>query len=370
MHQAAIIGGGLAGLTNAIVLARAGIEVVLIEKKNYPHHKVCGEYISNEVLPFLKSLDINPYDLSPSLITQFHLAAPSGKMMKMPLDLGGFGISRYTFDDYLYRKAREAGVSFRLGVQVNDAHFDGNTFLLQLSDGSELQAEVVLGAFGKRSKLDRQLDRAFFKARSPYIGVKYHVRVEFPRNAVALYNFNDGYCGLNSIEDGRFCLCYLTTRENLKKHGSIQEMEKAVLWKNPELKELFTNAEYLYLKPEVINEISFSVKEAVKDHILMSGDAAGMIAPLCGNGMAMAIHSAKICSEEVLKYFHGHRNRNMMEKAYAARWKEQFAWRLWTGRQIQRLFGRPVLSEVATAACRASKPLSRWMVRQTHGKEF
>lgn len=370
MNQVAIIGGGLAGLTNAIALAQNGIDVMVIEKKSYPHHKVCGEYVSNEVVPYLNRLRIDPYELGPASVSQFLLSAPSGKSMQMPLDMGGFGLSRYRFDDLLYTKAKEAGVTFLLDRQVNDIRFEDNIFQLQLSDGSLQKAEVAIGSFGKRSKLDRQLERPFFKMRSPYIGVKYHIKADFPRDMVALYNFSNGYCGVNAIEEGKLCLCYLTARDNLKKHGTIPEMEKAVLWQNPELKRIFREAEHLYSKPEVINEISFASKEVVKDHILMSGDAAGMIAPLCGNGMAMAIHSAKICSEEVMQYFHEHHNREQLERSYAGRWKQKFARRLWTGRQIQHLFGRPILSEVATSVCRSSKPLSRWIVKQTHGKEF
>ena len=53
-----IIGGGLAGLTNAIHLSKLGKKVLLIEKNEYPKHKVCGEYISNEVLPYLEFLGL------------------------------------------------------------------------------------------------------------------------------------------------------------------------------------------------------------------------------------------------------------------------------------------------------------------------
>ena len=55
-----IIGGGLAGLVSAIHLSKKGLKVLLIEKNEYPKHKVCGEYISNEVLPYFNSLGIHP----------------------------------------------------------------------------------------------------------------------------------------------------------------------------------------------------------------------------------------------------------------------------------------------------------------------
>ena len=52
-REVLILGGGLAGLTSAIHLLKLGLQVTVIEKNNYPKHKVCGEYISNEVLPYL-----------------------------------------------------------------------------------------------------------------------------------------------------------------------------------------------------------------------------------------------------------------------------------------------------------------------------
>lgn len=344
--------------------------MTLVEKKTYPFHKVCGEYVSNEVLPFLQRIGLDPLVLSPARIHQFLLASPKGKTLEMPLDLGGFGISRYVLDNFLYEKGKEAGVNFILGTSVNEVEFANDEFTISLSNGTRIQAKTVVGSYGKRSKLDRQLERPFFTKRSPYIGVKYHVRTTFPDDMIALYNFPDGYCGINKIEEDRVCVCYLTTRENLRKHGTIPAMEKAVLHTNPLLKEVFENSEHLYDKPEVINEISFASKEAVKDHVLMSGDAAGMITPLCGNGMAMAIHSAKILSDELIKYFQHHHDRYTLERNYQHAWSKQFARRMWVGRQVQSLFGRPQLSEAVVGFFRYSKPLTRAVMKRTHGEVF
>ena len=77
-HQVIIIGGGLAGLVNAIHLGKKGINVLLIEKNEYPKHKVCGEYISKEVLPYLSYLGIDPFDHGAVDI-------PSMKFYTMPL---------------------------------------------------------------------------------------------------------------------------------------------------------------------------------------------------------------------------------------------------------------------------------------------
>ena len=85
-----IVGGGLAGLANAIHLAQSRIEVLLIEKQDYPYHKVCGEYISNEVLPYLQYLGVDIPALHPAKLTEFSLTHLSGRTLRCNLPLGGF----------------------------------------------------------------------------------------------------------------------------------------------------------------------------------------------------------------------------------------------------------------------------------------
>jgi flavin-dependent dehydrogenase len=371
-YDVVIIGGGLAGLVNAIGLGRAGLAVLLIEKKQYPFHRVCGEYISNETLPFLHALGIDPHELGASRINRLQVTAPDGRAtLDMPLDLGGFGLSRYRFDHHLFNLATAAGVAALTGKSAEDVRSKGaDGFEIALSDGTTVSGSLVIGAFGKRSKMDKQLDREFIRHRSPYLGVKYHVRARFPKDLIALHNFRDGYCGVCAIEDDAYNVCYLTTRDNLKKYGTLEELEENTLYRNPFMRDLRRDMAFLHDKPEVINEVSFAPKKAVEDGILMSGDTAGLITPLCGNGMAMAIHSAKILSELVIQYHREGRSRAWLEENYARQWQQVFARRLWMGRHIQSLFGNESVTSLALRLIRSVKPAARYMVRQTHGKPF
>lgn len=370
MEQVVIIGGGLAGLTSALHLVQNGVSVTVVEKKAYPFHRVCGEYVSNEVLPYLKTLGAEIEQFSPARISKFILSSPAGKILKADLDLGGFGISRYTFDHYLYQLALQHGVKFRLHTTVQDVVFNDDKFTLTLAGGESISAEVVLGAYGKRTSLDRQLSRSFFTSRSPYIGVKYHLHYHQPKDQIALHNFENGYAGISAVEDDRYCFCYLTTRRNLQQHGSIPAMEQAILYQNPHLRRIFAEAEFLYDKPEVINEISFATKTCVEGHMLMCGDAAGMITPLCGNGMAMAIHSGKVAADSVISYLNNGRDRRKMEQEYTANWKKQFESRLQTGRTVQHLFGSPILSEAVVGILGQMPAAVKYIMRQTHGQPF
>lgn len=366
-----IIGGGLSGLTNAIRLSAAGLNVLLVEKNAYPFHRVCGEYISNEVKPFLQSIGVNIEALNASNINKLSVTSPSGTVLNAPLRMGAFGVSRYQLDQHLYELALAKGCHARLNTQALDILWADDVFTVKLSDGSEEKARIVLGTFGKRSNMDRQLNRSFFYKRSPYIGIKYHIKTDFPKDRIALHNFKDGYCGISPIEDDKYCFCTLTTRENLKKYGSIPEMEKNILYKNPHLKHIFQNAEFLYEKPEVINEISFEKKTTVENHILFSGDTAGMIAPLCGNGMSMAIHSAKILSDSILKHYAPSGfDRKKLETEYSEKWSRTFSKRLWVGQKIQQLFGQEFMTEAVVRTLRLMPPVTQWLVKQTHGNEF
>lgn len=368
MHDVIIVGGGLGGLVSSIILAKTGLNVLLIEKKTYPFHKVCGEYISNEVRPFLESLGLNINELGVKNIENFRFTSPSGKALNTKLDLGGFGISRFKIDQSLYELAKSVGVTFILEKSVENIEFVNEHFQIQLSDNQLIKAKKVIGAFGKRTKLDATLNRGFLQKKSPYIGVKYHIKTDFPQNLIALHNFQNGYCGISAIEDDKYCLCYLSSRSNLKKYGSVDEMEKNVLMKNPHLKKIFENSEFIYDKPLVINEISFAKKLPIENHILMVGDTAGLITPLCGNGMAMAIHAAKIASELIIRQITEGFSRNELENRYETEWNNTFANRLLIGRTVQKLFGDVWLSELAAIGFGLFKPALNMVVKSTHGK--
>jgi flavin-dependent dehydrogenase len=370
LKRVVIIGGGLAGLTCAHQLARAGVSCTLIEKKAYPFHRVCGEYISNEVVPFLRSSGLYPTDFNPPQIKNFLLSAVNGQHEKMKLDLGGFGISRFTFDNFIFNKAQQEGAEFLLNEEVEKVIFNNDKFKVSTTR-REIEADVVVGTFGKRSKMDRFLSRRFLNVKSPYVAVKYHVRNEHPDDLIALHNFSGGYCGMSNIEEKKTTLCYLTHRDVLKRFKSILAMEQAVLLKNPFLRQVFTNSEFLYQKPEVINEVSFVTKSPIEDHILMAGDSAGMIAPLCGNGMAMAIHSGKILSELIIEYVDTSiRSRNWLEQNYINAWNAHFKRRLFIGRQVQRLFGNRITSQLAVGLAISSRPLASLIIKNTHGEPF
>ncbi|AMP99379.1 FAD-dependent oxidoreductase [Pedobacter cryoconitis] len=362
-----IIGGGLAGLTAALHLQQAGIEAILIEKDIYPHHKVCGEYISNEVLPYLKWLDADPAVLSPSVISKMQFSTVSGRRISTRLPMGGFGVSRYKLDHFLYQKFLAKGGRV-IQDTVSHVVFEKDTFLVSTQGEKQYIARQVIGAYGKRSAIDLKLKRKFIQHKSPFLAVKGHYAGEFEDGLVALHNFKGGYCGASKIEDQKINICYLANYETFKRYKNIATYQENVLYQNKHLKSLFEKSELLFDAPITISQLSFGAREAVVDHILMIGDTAALIHPLCGNGMAMAIHSAKICSELLILFFKGEiPDRTDMEKRYLISWNHHFKSRLWMGRTLSALFEKEYLTEKLLGGMVRLPFILPLIIKNTHG---
>jgi flavin-dependent dehydrogenase len=371
-YQVAIIGGGLAGLSLSITLARKGYRVIVLERETYPFHRVCGEYISMESYPFLERLGLSLGHLP--RIQTLSVSAPDGYTLTHPLDPGGFGISRFMLDALLAEKATEAGVILKTGAKVSAVAFEDGRFILQTAEET-VQADTAVGAFGKRSNLDVQLQRPFIQRKGNkldnYIGVKYHIRLELPAGGIALHNFRDGYCGVSAIEDGLHCLCYLTTAANLERGGgSIRRMEETILRRNPHLRDIFSRARFEWDKPQTIAQVSFAPKASVEQHLLMTGDAAGLISPLCGNGMSMAFQAGQLAEKALSSFLEGRLSREDMEAGYRLAWDMQFSSRLRAGRVVQSLFGKAWTTKLFLKVLRPFPILTREIIRKTHGQAF
>ncbi len=372
MYDIAIVGGGLSGLISSILLSRNGFSVVLLEKNEYPFHRVCGEYISNEVIPFLEEHDLYPSAFSPAKIDKLTISSTKGSSFHTDLDLGGFGISRFTYDEWLASMAKNSGVELYEQTMVSSIEQRETFWRISTSSKDVFESKVVISAHGKRSKIDQKLNRPFLQKHSPYVGVKYHVKTDYPSDTISLHNFKGGYCGFSKIEKDLYNICYLTHRDQLKEAGSLASFESNVLLKNPHLMSLWENSEFVFNKPEVINEISFKPKALIHEGILMVGDAAGMITPLAGNGMAMAIRSAAILSN-VIRDNHTNNSFDLQKiySDYENHWNSYFKKRLWKGRQIQRLFfGSSASSSVAVITGKLFSNITRSIIRQTHGEPF
>jgi menaquinone-9 beta-reductase len=375
-YDVSIIGGGLAGLALSIQLAERGWKVVLFERETYPFHRVCGEYISMEAWDFLCSLSLPLPHWNLPRISRLQVSAPNGALLQAPLPLGGFGVSRYKLDAALANVARSKGVQVHEATKVENIKRTDAGFVLQVRNAADQQtfaATACCGAWGKRSNIDVAWQRPFITDKgtriSSWVGIKYHIRTGWPPDLIGLHNFRDGYCGISKIEDGWYCLCYLTRAANLK-GVPVHQLEKGLMSRNAALKNILQNSERKPGFPLAISQVSFRPKTRVENGVLLLGDAAGMIAPLCGNGMSMALHASKIAAGQINLFLSGKQDRAAMEKMYEQEWQTAFANRLRTGRALQRFFGSERGSNLMVSVMSRLPSFTHTLIRKTHGAPF
>lgn len=357
-----IVGGGLAGLSLSILLARQGKRVVLWEKSGFPFHRVCGEYLSLESLPFLKRLmPAFAWDELPR-IHQLLISSPTGKILKEHLPLGGFGISRFLLDRLLAEEAVKSGTLLLEHTPVKQFTESKAGFEVQAAQQTWLCTNLFL-SHGK-GRGPGEDARGLKKGRN-FIGVKYHIRFPHPPDEIQLHNFRNGYAGMSRVEEGISCFCYLADAAELQAFGNdIRSLEEKLLKRNPHLKTILENAEFLWDSPKVISGIRFGEWGSQRNNAILLGDAAGCIAPLCGNGMSLALHAAKVLGEDLI-------DSPNPGFEYANFRKKHFSSRIRAGSRIQEFFGSEFLGHAALGLISAMPAtFRRKIIRLTHGKPF
>lgn len=353
--EVAIAGGGIAGSALAALLAKRGLRVVLLEKDTFPRDKLCGEFLSTEVRAELAQLGAEERVLSahPRSITSAKFISSSGRALA--LDLGGtaLGLSRRTLDALLFEHAAACGADCRSGVEVTGV----SSRAFETSHGP-IAAEVIVCAHGRRGRLDKTLDRTFTHQRHPYAAIKQHYRPSSRSDElegrVELHTFDGGYCGFCFVEDGSINACALieTTRADVRTfHGATAS-----------LRDRFASLSPIAGTECAIAEIPFQLKETSRDGALFLGDAAGMIAPLAGDGQAMALSSARILASLIASA-----DRASLCKQWDRAWRSEFARRMLIGRALQAILLRPLPADAAIRALDFVPALSSRLVKMTRG---
>ncbi len=370
-YDVAIIGGGLAGLSLSIDLKKRGYSIVVIEKGNYPRHKVCGEYISMESHNYLQSICPALASFSLPLISNFKLSSTGKHEFETKLDLGGFGISRYLLEELMFTEAKRNGVVFMLKCKAFDSHYNETEehYTINTNSGN-VDASLVCNSTGRKSNFETKENETQLSGTN-YIGIKYHVRLKRDNSYVEIHNFPGGYCGVSGIEENKSCLCYIVNSKKLNSvHNSIPELEKVYLYQNSYLKKIFSEAEFLFKEPLTISGINFRIKEPATDSLFFLGDSAGSIAPVAGNGMSIALRSAAVLSAKIDSYFAKTITKQQLIDNYKGFWNKEFSTRLKLSRHFQKLSEYPLLTNLSIGLFKPFPSLAKSIIRHTHGTSF
>ena len=363
--EVAIIGGGPAGSALAALLARAGGKPVLLEKDRFPRAKVCGEFLSMEAQGLLRRIGCleGIQGRFPAVIERARFSSPSGRTVEFPLGAGAMGLTRFALDELLFRHAQTSGADAFEDVEVLKIVPDADGTTLTLSKGRALRADLVIAAGGRR------LAPAAATSSPLFVGFKRRHRVAPGSDAadldgcVEIYLFKGGYCGVNSVEAGAVNVClladerWLVSLSSPKWDAVAAEMSRLNVPLGRRLRALRPDSD-----PLAVARISLSAPGPVAGPLLRLGDAAGMIAPLCGDGQAMALDSALLLAELMAKV-----ERTALPEAWAAAWHRRYSARLRLGRGLQRLLLQPHAAEGVLAACGLLPAVPRWLLALTRG---
>ena len=305
----AVVGAGPAGSVVASELARRGHRVGLFERDRFPRDKVCGEFLSPESMDCLRRLGC--YDAfrahQPPAIECVRLTAASGVETTLALAATARGLSRRRLDSMLFDLATRRGALAIDGIDVRRLEpVDARHIRLHLRrhvDGVEhnhrLTARLVVAAHGRRSHLDRTLQRPSFHDHSPFVAFKRHHRLLRGGTCppldglVELHAFDGGYCGVSFVEDDIVNVCTMFDRRLLRSEQAASPARpfELIARQNPALARRLKTLEPCDTETLAVAPISLASREVTCDRILYVGDAAAMIAPLAGDGQAMALES-------------------------------------------------------------------------------
>lgn len=375
--DALVIGGGPAGTSAAIHLATAGVSTMLCESNHYPRPKVCGEFLSPECADFLARLGLSSLlaESQAVPISTVRLSAPDGMLWESTLPGQAWGLSRQTLDAALARQAAACGVERRDGVTVT--RVDGNLatgFEVEtrtLSHGpGRLRARLVIAAQGKRGRLDRLLDRSASKACQSFVAFKAHVSGPPLADRIELHTFPGGFCSLSQTETGLVNMGALVTERDFREkvqcsQSGIQIFVNWMRLQNPYLRWWLSRARPITTGWLSVGHVGFAVKGPVTNDLLRAGEAAGLITPLAGHGIGMALQSGLLVAQHAEDYLRGGCSARALKRRYTAAWQREFADRLRLGRALQALMLHPHLFSFVLRLVTKMPNLGRRMIRQT-----
>jgi flavin-dependent dehydrogenase len=387
-YDVAVVGGGPAGCCAAIHLALRGANVVVLESRAYPHDKLCGEFLSPECAALLDGLGLTPTlrALGPASIEIACLTAPDGTTWESRLPGTALGLTRRALDLALSQRAQAVGVDLRASVTVTQISGDLlRGFELRVARGgtgagpaAHVRARAVIAAHGRRGALDKALERRFLRQAQPFIALKTHFAGPPLPGRIELHGFPGGYCGLSEVERGTAPggpaanVCLLVRDAVFRRVGGPgpERVPAFIDWMrqhNPRLDAWLSQATRIDEHWLSIAQVPFGPKRPVVNEILMAGDSAGLITPLAGDGIAMALRGGQLAAGRMLAFLSGNQSAAVLCKGYTRDWRRQFVGRLRLGRLLQVFMLRPWLLGFGLRLLNAAPGMGEYMV--THTRE-
>lgn len=302
-----VLGGGLAGAAVATLLARGGAPVTLVEQYAEPRHKMCGEFLSTEACESLRMLGLDVRALGAVRVGQLRLAG-AGRCVRHDLPFEAWSLTRRVLDEAMLGAARASGVRVRRGERVEALEDEREGWGVRLASGEMLRAHDVFVASGKHDLRGHARPEGVHGGAGSLIAFKQYFRLEAEqaselRGAIELILFRGGYAGLQMVEGGCANLCLLVEARRYREAGaSWESLLGGIVAESEHLGGRLRGAVPVLERPISLSRIPYGYlrHEVSARGLWYVGDQAAVIPSFSGDGMSIALHTARVAAEVYL----------------------------------------------------------------------
>lgn len=370
-YDALVIGAGPAGATAALILARAGWSVAIVEKAPFPRRKVCGEFISATSLPLLRELGLDGVWLTQAGPQVRRIGFYAGNTMlaaDMPrprdgADPYGRALGREHFDALVLNAAATAGAELWQPWTLTEVEKAAGGFVGIAKDKREtikLQARIVIAAHGswEPGTLPTQIADPPPRASDLFAFKAHFLNCSLPADLMPLLVFPGGYGGMVHSDRGRTSLSCCIRRDYLgfcrRQWPNVKAAEAVIAHIRTScrgveaaLDSATRDAAWLAAGP-----IRPGIRAFRRDGIFAVGNAAGEAHPIVAEGISMAMQSSWLLCERLIAHQDEARSGHAtaaLAGDYAAAWRRNFARRIYAAAAFAYLATRPATAKVAAA---------------------
>jgi geranylgeranyl reductase family protein len=335
-HDVVIVGAGPAGSATAYFLAQQGLDVLLLDKAEFPRDKTCGDGVSPRALAVLDKMGLLPELAARSLSSNIvRLFSPDGRQVEADfpehpgLPSYALVIPRYELDDAIRRRAVSAGAKFRGGVNVQDARREGATTQVIAQGGRRYRAKLAILATGasvgllQTTGVLKRMPPTMVAARAYYENLRgLDPTITFHFDGVPL----PGYGWVFPVSDtcANVGAGYFKLR---RRNRVLPASPRAALdrfLQTPHLRRALDGARQAGPVKGFPLRVDFATAPTFGEGLLLVGEACGLVNPFTGEGIDYALESAEIASAYVAEQMPGGDFSKRALKEYDRRLRRKF----------------------------------------------